>query len=130
MEKMRQSASRQVSSIRQLFVLTGRYFELIWNDKQRLLLLILQPLIISLLLTVVAKKDVFKIYNDTQSIMFALACAGIWIGLFNTIQEICKERPILKECRLNGHLLGLIVRRSVFTRLPVFPQEDSKPKFI
>lgn len=97
MEKMRQSASRQVSSIRQLFVLTGRYFELIWNDKQRLLLLILQPLIISLLLTVVAKKDVFKIFNDTQSIMFALACAGIWIGLFNTIQEVCKERPILKR---------------------------------
>ena len=114
MAKMRQSASRQVSSIRQLFVLTGRYFELIWNDKQRLLLLILQPLIISLLLTVVAKKDVFRIYNDTQSIMFALACAGIWIGLFNTIQEICKERPILKrEYMGNLHLWTYILSKYI-----------------
>lgn len=97
LEKAGNSSARQVSSIRQLGVLTARYFELIWNDKQRLLLLLLQPLIIALLLTVVAKKEVFKIYGDTQSIMFALACSGIWIGLFNTIQEVCKERAILKR---------------------------------
>lgn len=90
-------SSRQVSSLRQLCVLTARYFELIWNDKQRLLLLLLQPLIIALLLTVVAQSDAFRIYEPTQSIMFALACSGIWIGLFNTIQEVCKERPILKR---------------------------------
>ena len=60
-------------------------------------MLLLQPFIIALLLKVVAKKDVFKIYDSTQSIMFALACSGIWIGLFNTIQEVCKERPILKR---------------------------------
>lgn len=97
LERAGNGSARQVSSVRQLGVLTTRYFELIWNDKQRLLLLLLQPLIIALLLTVVAKKDVFKIYGDTQSIMFALACSGIWIGLFNTIQEVCKERAILKR---------------------------------
>lgn len=97
LEKAREDTSRQVSAVSQLGVLTGRYFELIWNDKQRLLLLLLQPLIIAVLLTVVATKDVFKIYGDTQSVMFALACSGIWIGLFNTIQEVCKERAILKR---------------------------------
>lgn len=95
--RMMKKKSKQVSSFRQLLVLTMRYFELIWNDMQRLFLLLAQPLIIALLLTVVAKDDTFKIYESTQSIMFALACSGIWIGLFNTIQEVCKERAILKR---------------------------------
>lgn len=29
--------------------------------------------------------------------LFALSCSGIWIGMFNSIQEICKERVILKR---------------------------------
>lgn len=97
MDSLAQGRPKQVSSFRQLFVLTLRYFELIWNDIQRLFLLLLQPLIIAFLLTVVAKKDTFQIYESTQSIMFAFACSGIWIGLFNTIQEVCKERAILKR---------------------------------
>lgn len=94
---MIKDSGKKTLPLRQLGVLTKRYFELVFNDRQRLLLLLLQPFIIALLLKVVAKKDVFKIYDSTQSIMFALACSGIWIGLFNTIQEVCKERPILKR---------------------------------
>jgi len=92
-----QDKTKQVSSARQLLVMVTRYFELIWNDKQRLLLLMIQPFIIALLLTVVADKDTFIVFEPTQSIMFALACSGIWIGLFNTIQEVCKERAVLKR---------------------------------
>lgn len=83
--------------ISQLPVLTARYFELIRNDVQRLLLLLLQPLLISMLLILVAGKDTYFVANDTQNILFTLSCAGIWIGLFNSIQEVCKERPILKR---------------------------------
>ena len=36
---------------------------------------------------VVASEKVFDVYEDTKSILFALTCSGIWIGLFNTIQE-------------------------------------------
>ncbi len=88
---------KKVNLFRQIGILTGRYAELIWNDKPRLILLLLQPILISLLITVVASEDVFDLYNDTKSILFALSCAGIWIGLFNSIQEICKERVILKR---------------------------------
>lgn len=85
------------SSIGQLPVLISRYVELICNDIQRLGLLFVQPIAIALLLSLVAADGVFEIYNDTQSILFALSCAAIWIGLFNSIQEICKERSILKR---------------------------------
>lgn len=94
---VRNRETKQVSAMRQCFVLISRYFELIWNDKQRLLLLLVQPVAIALLLSVVAVDETFVNYEDTRSIMFALSCSGIWIGLFNTIQEVCKERPILKR---------------------------------
>lgn len=83
--------------IRQLPILTLRYMELLKNDLPRLAILFLQPILIALLLSVVANDKVFDIYEDTKSILFSLSCAGIWIGLFNSIQEICKERVILKR---------------------------------
>ena len=60
-------------------------------------MLFLQPVLIALLLGIVADDRVFEIYESTKSILFALSCAGIWIGLFNSIQEICKERVVLKR---------------------------------
>lgn len=88
---------RKESFWRQLCILTGRYAELMLNDKGRLLVLILQPFLIAVLLKIVSDENVFEIYESTKSILFALSCSGIWIGLFNSIQEICKERVILKR---------------------------------
>lgn len=88
---------RKTSSFRQLFYLSKRYAELIKNDLPRLLLIFLQPLIIGGLLYVVADEDIFDIYESTKSMLFALSCSGIWMGLFNSIQEICKERVIIKR---------------------------------
>ena len=82
---------------RQLPILTLRYMELMKNDLQRLAILFIQPVLIAFLLSIVANDKVFDIYEDTKSILFSLSCAGIWIGLFNSIQEICKERVILKR---------------------------------
>ena len=81
----------------QFKVLTARYAELMLHDRQRLALLLAQPIIIAILLGIVAAEKVFDVYEDTKSILFALVCSGIWIGLFNSIQEICKERVILKR---------------------------------
>ena len=94
--------NKGTSGFRQFGILTGRYAELLWNDRQRLALLLIQPLLIAILLKIVADKDIFKIYESTKSMLFALSCSGIWIGMFNSIQEICKERVILKEniCRI------------------------------
>lgn len=89
--------TKQEPFFKMLSVLISRYVTLIKNDKQRLLMIALQPVLIGILLSFVASDTVFEIYNSTKSILFALSCAGIWIGLFNSIQEICKERVILKR---------------------------------
>lgn len=88
---------KKVSVVKQIGVLTMRYAELIWNDRMRLLILLMQPVIIALFLKMVADENIYKIYETTQSMMFSLSCSAIWIGLFNSIQEICKERTIVKR---------------------------------
>lgn len=99
----------------QFLVLAQRYGELMFHDTQRLLVLLLQPCLIAALLYVVADKDIFKIYESTKSMLFALSCSGIWIGLFNSIQEICKERTIVKrEYMANLRLPGYVMSKFVF----------------
>ncbi len=91
------SQVRKASAVRQWLILVRRYMELIKNDVMRLGILILQPVIIGLLLYIVSDENVFDVYENTKTMMFSLCCSGIWIGLFNSIQEICKERSILRR---------------------------------
>lgn len=100
---------REVSPLKQLGVLTSRYAELIWNDRVRLLILLMQPVIIAFLLKLVSDENIYKIYETTQSMMFSLSCSAIWIGLFNSIQEICKERSIVKREYMASMKLPLYV---------------------
>lgn len=88
---------KRPSAFRQLMILIQRYLELMKNDWARLLILMIQPVIIGLLLYLVSEETVFDVYENTKTMMFALCCSGIWIGLFNSIQEICKERNILRR---------------------------------
>lgn len=109
---------RKISGVRQFFILAKRYAELIVNDKLRFLILLLQPLLIGILLFVVASDDVFDVYESTKSMLFSLSCSGIWIGLFDSIQEVCKERVILKReymanLKLPGYILSKFLVLSV-----------------
>ena len=46
--------------------------------------------IITLIIAGVVSEDIFKSYAATRNGAFALVCACIWIGIFNSIQSICK----------------------------------------
>lgn len=81
----------------QLATLTKRYGELVLNDIPRLSLLMIQPILIAILIKIVADADVFQVFEPTKQILFTFSCSGIWIGIFNTIQEVCKERAIVKR---------------------------------
>lgn len=114
---------RKTPAFRQFVILLQRYAELMKNDRQRLPVLLAQPLLIALLLNVVADKNLFRIYESTKSMLFALSCSGIWIGLFNSIQEICKERVILKrEYMANLKLPGYILSKTALQAVLGFVQ--------
>ena len=98
----------------QLSVLSRRYFKLVINDRQRLLLLLLMAPLLAYLISLVADGQQFEQYDMTQSLLFALSCSAFWVGMFNAIQEICKERTILKReymtgLSLNSYILSKVI---------------------
>ncbi len=107
-EKSRFSAYH-TSAARQYMIITKRYIELIFNDIKRLTALLLQPVLIGILLMIVADEELFDIYESTKSMMFVLCCSAIWIGVFDSIQEICKERNILRREHMAGLRLGVYI---------------------
>lgn len=99
-------APRSPSFLRQLSTLCRRYVRLIVNDRARLGLLLAQAPLLSLLICLVAGSDTFDVYEGTKSCLFSLACAAFWIGLLDSIQEVCKERVILRREYAGGLKLG------------------------
>ena len=113
---------KNISFFKQLGILTRRYTSLIVNDKARLLLLFLQPVIIGLLIWAVAPREAFEKYEPTKQILFTYVCSAIWIGIFNTIQEVCKERAIVKReymsnLRLTAYVLSKYIVQLVLSCL-------------
>lgn len=94
------------NKLRQLGVMSARYMKLVINDKKRFLLLLAQAPTLALLISIVADGQQFEQYEMTKSLLFALSCSAFWIGMLNAIQEICKERVILRREYMTGLSLG------------------------
>lgn len=106
------TAGRVASSfLRQCLTLFKREVALLMNDHMRTLLLLLQAPLLAALISFVAGGDCFVVFEDTQSCLFALSCAAFWIGILDSVQEICKERAILRReyeggIRLSAYLVS------------------------
>ncbi len=105
---------KKKSFFKQLFTLIRRYIKLIANDVQQLILLFAQAPIVAVLLTIVSTDDLYSSYDDTKAILFSLGCASIWLGLMNSVQEICKEKVILQkehmsDLKLSTYLLSKFI---------------------
>ena len=71
--------------------------------------------IIAALVSMVIRKDFFLTMEGSLKGAFALTCVGIWNGAFNSIQAICRERPIIKrEHRSGMHISSYIVAHMIY----------------
>ncbi len=107
-----------LESVWQFRVMTGRYAELTVNSKSRLILLLLMPVLLTLLVCLAYQADgslfeffgisvdrnswPFLVFGSTRSLLFAFSCAGFWVGIFNSIQEVSKERTIYDREHFTG----------------------------
>lgn len=98
---------------RQLGVLCMRYLKLLFNDRQRMILLMVQAPLLAFLISLVADGKEFKQYEMTKSLLFALSCSAFWIGILSSIQEICKERNVLKREYMTGMNLASYILSKV-----------------
>ncbi|MCR5775274.1 MAG: ATP-binding cassette domain-containing protein [Lachnospiraceae bacterium] len=103
---------------KQFFVMTGRYAEIIFNSRSRLLMLLIMPIALTFLVCIAFQADgnlynilgltvdrdclPFLVAGDTMKLMFAFSCAAFWIGIFNSVQEISKERNIFEREKFTG----------------------------
>lgn len=79
--------------------------------------------VISLLLAMVVDDNMFVYGLDTESGCFSVISACIWIGIFNSIQVICKERDIIKrEHRSGMHISSYILARALYEFIICFFQ--------
>lgn len=65
--------------------------------REKVVVYLLFAVIISLVVSAVVSGDMFTDFESTKSGFFTLASACIWIGIFNSIQSICKEHEIIRS---------------------------------
>ena len=119
--KKRDFVKKAKNLFRDFLIMTQRYTEIMINTRTRLALLLALPVILSLLVCIAFQADggiynllwkigipfyrtVFPFYVavDTQKLMFAFSCAVFWTGIFNSIQEVSKERAIYERESFSG----------------------------
>jgi len=93
----------KASSFRQLGILIRRYTELQFNDIKRTIIQFAMAPGLGFLLFIAFKESFpFQTSGDTQKMALTLGCCAFWIGLFNAIQEICKESRIYERERMSN----------------------------
>ncbi len=60
--------------------------------------------IITMLVMYVTQENMFKYYEGTKSGFFSLICVCIWIGIFNSIQLVCREKNDIVKDELDKSL--------------------------
>ena len=111
----------RISRIGQMKIYVGKYFRLFMNERGWKLLV--SAAIIAVIIAWVAGTEVFIFYIATRSGAFALICACIWIGIFNSIQSVCRERAIIKrEYRTGLHISSYISAHMIYQMVLCFVQ--------
>lgn len=103
----------RTSVARQTSVYCAKNFRLFMNQKDWKFIVIAG--VISFLVCGIVGGDMFSTYENTKSGFFAILSAAIWIGIFNSIQRICKEHDTINsEYRSGLHLRAYVFSHIIF----------------
>lgn len=111
--------TKRISRLGQVGIYVGKCYRAFWNEK--LWKTFISAAIITIIIASVTGENTFVTFRDTRNGAFALVCACIWIGLFNSIQSICKERAIIKrEHRTGLHISSYVLAHMIYEMLLSF----------
>lgn len=103
----------RISWFGQVNVYLGKCFRLFIHEKQWKNFI--TSFVLILIIISVTSGDMFKDYPDTKYGLFTVICGCIWVGLFNSIQSICRERAIIKrEYRTGLKLSAYITAHAIY----------------
>ena len=117
--------NKKKSFFRQLINLISRNIKLTSNNAFQLIILFAEAPIIAFLISLISDSTVYQNYTVTRGIVFTLACASVWMGFFNAIQEVCKEKVILQkehmaDLSLLAYLLAKFLVQIIFSFIQAF----------
>lgn len=99
--------------IGQIKVYAGKFFRIFKNEKDWKVLVF--AVIVTLLISLVLGDTMFAKKEGTRSGFFAIVSASIWIGIFNSIQTVCRERQIIKrEHRTGLHMTSYVAAHVIY----------------
>jgi len=103
----------RISWLGQVRIYVGKCFRTFANERGWKILI--SSAIIALIVAWVSGSEMFITYRATRSGAFALISACIWMGIFNSIQSICRERAIIKrEYRTGLYLSSYISAHMIY----------------
>lgn len=103
----------RISRIEQARIYAGKCFRMFINEK--VWKTFISAAVITLIIASVTGENTFVTFKDTRNGAFALVCACIWIGLFNSIQSVCRERDIIKrEHRTGLHITSYVAAHMLY----------------
>lgn len=113
-KKSRPKNTKKVGFLKEIGYLSGRYVETIFNNRLFCFLLLFQAIIMGISINIVAESNWLKVYDTAKILLFAFSCAAMWLGLFNSVQEIVKERDIIKleyfnNMRLSSYIISKLL---------------------
>ena len=96
----------------QILIYLGKLFRIFINERSWKVFPI--AAIVSLIVAAVCN-NVFVNMEGTKVGALAFACVCVWNGFFNSIQSICKERPIIKrEHRAGMYISSYIIANMIY----------------
>ena len=109
------NGTSEAGLFRQIGILFQRDTELLLNDKKRMCITLILPVVIGMVISFVADADTGKLYESTRAALFTIICAGIYVGMFNSLPLICKERHIIKREYMTGmRISSYIIAMTLF----------------
>lgn len=85
--------------------------------RERVWKFVIFAVIIATLVAAIVGDDMFTTYESTKSGFFTIASACIWIGIFNSVQSICKEHEIIRAEYRQGMKLSAYISANIFWQM-------------
>ena len=66
--------------------------------------------IVAVVISAVIGEKMFQTFENTQSGFFTICSACVWVGIFNSIQIVCREHEIIHaDCRSGMHISSYVI---------------------
>lgn len=104
---------KRTGRLGQIKVYIGKFWRIFLNEKDWKVLIF--AVVIAVMLGLVMGPKMYVEKEFTRTGLFAVVCSLLWIGIFNSIQNVCRERDIIKrEHRTGLHISSYVAAHVIF----------------